>query len=126
MEWVSADVSMLSQLRETFALAGYSSDFSTGREGSTAGVHLGCSIQGVEPQFGLAMHDCDMTKGALGGAIFTISEKGMGKIVALNVAERRNPEGKYPRRFGQETANYAVLTQEWAGASQQLRTQAQR
>jgi protease YdgD len=126
MQWVSADVETLTELRGKFVLAGYSSDFPKNRGGSTAGVHLGCSIRGFEPNFGLAMHDCDMTSGASGGAIFTISDKGVGKIVALNVAERRNPEGKYPRRFSRETANYAVLTREWAGAAQELRAQVQR
>lgn len=123
MEWASADVPTLVELREQFALAGYSNDFPKEQGGSTAGVHLGCSIRGFEPQFGLAMHDCDMTSGASGGAIFTISQKGIGKIVALNVAERKNPEGKYPAEFSRETANYAVLTREWAGAAQELRAE---
>ena len=126
MEWVSADVSKLAELPKRFILAGYSGDFPKGRGGSTAGVHLGCSIRGFEPQLGLAMHDCDMTRGASGGAIFYISDKGMGRIVALNESERRNPAGEYPARFSRETANYAVLTQAWAGAAQELRAQSQR
>ncbi|BAU12443.1 glutamyl endopeptidase [Leptolyngbya sp. NIES-3755] len=125
MEWASEPVSTLTQLPKQFNLAGYSGDFPTKKTGgSTAGVHVGCSIRGFEPALNLATHDCDMTRGASGGAIFTISDTGMAVIVALNDAENTS-EGEYPAQFGQSTANYAVLTQAWAGAAQQLRDQEQ-
>jgi V8-like Glu-specific endopeptidase len=123
LEWGTAPVSALKQQQQQFILAGYSGDFPRYGRGSTAGVHLGCSIRGLDSRTGLATHDCDMTRGASGGPIFYLSKQGIGKIVALNSAERINPEGEYPARFSSRTENYAVLTRQWAKAAQVLRTQ---
>lgn len=126
MEWTNADLGTLTQHQKDFVLVGYSGDFPKTDGGSTAGVHIGCSIRGFEREFGLAMHDCDMTPGASGGPIFYISNQGVGSIVALNSAQRINPEGEYPAEFRRGTANYAVLTRRWASAARELRAEAQR
>ena len=126
MEWTSAPIATLEHLRQQFISVGYSGDFPRYRGGSTAGVHLGCSIRGYASTVGLATHDCDMTRGASGGPIFYLSEQGMGRIVALNTAERINPQGEYPTRFSFETANYAVVTRQWANAAIALRSQSRR
>ncbi len=59
------------QVGSGFNLVGFSGDFKSGR---TAGVHENCSLKGLLSQHRVMMHNCDMTHGASGSAIWKMSE----------------------------------------------------
>lgn len=94
-----------------YNLVGYSSDF---RQGSVASGERGCSFKKFNAASGTDLHNCDMSRGASGGAIFYFDDPAnpqtSGHIVALNVAEYR--EGKDSSLVGipysDEHANVAV------------------
>lgn len=65
-------------------LAGYSGDFKGGR---VAGVHENCSLKGMISNHQVMMHDCDMTKGSSGSAIWKMNQD-KAVIYALNSAQQ--------------------------------------
>lgn len=72
------------QIGPGLTLAGFSGDFKGGR---TAGVHTNCSLKGIISQHNVMMHDCDMTRGSSGSAIWKMNN-GRAVIHALNSAQR--------------------------------------
>lgn len=72
-----ADPSVLSALQNQVRLAGYSGDYPSsqqrddydlgGIEMETAGIHLGCNLEGIFE--GVILHSCDTTFGASGSSI---------------------------------------------------------
>lgn len=88
-----------------YTLAGYSGDF---RNGRTAGVHTGCNILGELARHGVVLHDCDMTKGASGSAIWQLSDTS-AVIYALNSAQN----GRRDERdtWTSQTSNLAIPVQ---------------
>jgi V8-like Glu-specific endopeptidase len=121
--WLSfavADFADLDSLKDEIILAGYSGDFPQDNPAATAGVHRGCSIRGFGPQLGTITHDCDMMAGASGGPMFALMKDGSAIIVALNAAERVNPEGKKVSQFSRESANIGVYAATWADKAEEL------
>ncbi len=99
--WVSLPTSAMLKYREKFRMVGYSGDFPTPEtlkafpylkagEGLTAGVDAECSI--FKEEAGSLFHDCDTTGGSSGGPILA-QIKGKYYIIALNNAERFDPDG---------------------------------
>lgn len=72
------------QVGTGLTLAGYSGDFKGSR---VAGIHENCSLKGMFSGYQVMMHDCDMTRGSSGSAIWKMSN-GKAAIHALNSAQR--------------------------------------
>lgn len=99
-----------------YTLAGYSGDY---RGGHAAGVHAGCSLLGSLRNYGIVMHDCDMTKGASGSGIWK-QEDSSAVIYALNSAQN----GKRDERdtWTSHNSNLAVPVETFASAAQSFIT----
>lgn len=65
-------------------IAGYSADYNSGK---TATANIGCYVK--KRVGNIWLHDCDMTRGASGGPMFTMINNAP-EILGINVAERRN------------------------------------
>jgi protease YdgD len=98
------------ELGSGVTLAGYSGDFQAAR---SAGVHQDCELKRLINRETMVFHDCDMTKGSSGSAIFRLKE-GAPIIHALNSAQRkardRHPEWK------EEISNLSVPTMAYYNA----------
>jgi hypothetical protein len=96
-----SDQQVLDALANQVRLAGYSGDFPTkhfrqfGEEGQTAGVHAGCSIEGLAGDLDASpniapnslVHDCDTAGGSSGSSIIALFDDGNYYIVGLNANE---------------------------------------
>jgi protease YdgD len=100
-----SDPTVLSALENQIRLAGYSGEYPNeeqrqeldleGRDGETAGVHMGCSIEGlsdnlpyrsnnVPVESGMLLHTCDTMGGASGSAMLAKFSDGNYYIVGLH------------------------------------------
>lgn len=79
--------------RDRLNLVGYASDFPTqanreyGQGGDTAGMNVGCSIEGIEMKGaskGVLLHRCDSNPGASGGPLFAQFSDGNYYILGLH------------------------------------------
>ncbi|MBE9098815.1 trypsin-like serine peptidase [Vacuolonema iberomarrocanum] len=87
--WNPIPVSQLVEEYEAqLVMVGYSGDYPRERPSSSAGVHLGCSILGVQDES--ITHDCDTFGGSSGGPILAWIDD-QPYIVGVNSAERVNP-----------------------------------
>ncbi len=85
-----------------YNLVGFSGDFKSGR---TAGVHKDCDLRGIISQHEVMMHDCDMTQGASGSAIWKITDD-KPLIYALNSAQRGRSD--YHEEWSKEDSNLSI------------------
>ncbi|MEO1210607.1 MAG: trypsin-like peptidase domain-containing protein [Cyanobacteria bacterium J06638_20] len=87
--WNPLSVSELVEEYEArLVMVGYSGDYPRDRPGTSAGVHLGCSILGIQEES--ITHDCDTFGGSSGGPILAWIDD-QSYIVGVNSAERVNP-----------------------------------
>lgn len=94
-----------------FNLVGFSGDF---KGGKTAGVHENCRLLGMKPSYQVMMHDCDMTRGASGSAIWKKSGQQV-LIYALNSAQFGQAD--YHREWSAQESNLSVPVQTFRSAA---------
>ncbi|MGV0023730.1 trypsin-like serine peptidase [Phormidesmis priestleyi] len=102
-----SDASVLKTLRNKIRLAGYSGDFPNqklrgqlnlgGKEGDTAGVHVGCSVDAVDR--GVIVHDCDSMGGASGSSLIALFNDGKYYIVGLHRGWTELESNKIPSNW---------------------------
>jgi len=128
-----SDPSVLSSLHDQVRLAGYSGDYPTrkqreangleGEENQTAGVHIGCNIEGSSEGLGIAfsadgtgrygatdeqaikgliIHNCDTTGGASGSTILAKFDDGNYYIIGIHAGWNLFDESTLPTGSSRE------------------------
>ena len=95
-----------SVVADGLTLVGYSGDV---QNGTLATIHTGCSIKTILKAYALLGHDCDMTRGASGAAIWRMNEKGEAIVFGLNSAQ--NSKKDWHQLWNGQDTNLAVATQ---------------
>lgn len=106
--WLSIRPTNTKTIPSVVTAIGYSIDF---RNGRTAGIHKNCRVRGRMLNYQLVFHDCDLTKGASGGPLISLSAAGTYEIVGVNVSERSSLlGGRRVYRYKQYTDKFANLS----------------
>lgn len=107
--------------KDQIRLVGYSSDFPKGKEAQIAGVHTGCSIEGLyEDKDGKSLaHICDSNPGSSGGPLFALFTDGNYYIVGLNAGGLSLSLNSNPRAV--QDFNYGVEASRWASKANSMR-----
>jgi protease YdgD len=112
-------------IKEQIRLVGYSGDFPKDTPGETAGVHVGCSIEGLV-DYGngsVIAHTCDMNAGASGGAMLALFNDGKYYIVGLNSGANWQPINDDSGRTQdiEQINNRGVEVSRWGSKAMSLR-----
>jgi protease YdgD len=113
--------------RDRLNLVGYAGDFPTqsnseyGQGGDTAGMNVGCSIEGIETKGafkGVLLHRCDSNPGASGGPLFAQFSDGNYYILGLHSGS--SELRKFTRLSNGDISgviNRGVAVSRWAAAA---------